>query len=92
VAKLLQDANERDEIADAQALERCEVCQMPILPDPTPEQMCIWLHAAVYSGELPGQEKWRYETPLPGWAAADFAGDKEVVASLLAASCLKQDT
>ncbi|RKP23227.1 pseudouridine synthase [Syncephalis pseudoplumigaleata] len=86
VAQLLQQANERDEAADAQAQARCEVCATSILPDPSPDQMCIWLHAAVYAGEGPGQEQWRYETPLPDWATAEFEGDEKVVAELLAAT------
>ncbi|KAJ2794500.1 DRAP deaminase [Coemansia guatemalensis] len=41
----------------------CEVCENPNMPDPTPEQLCIWLHALRYSG--PG---WSFKTTLPDWA------------------------
>ncbi|KAJ2480351.1 DRAP deaminase [Coemansia sp. RSA 2131] len=46
----------------------CEKCSNPVLPDPRPDELCIWLHAWRYSG--PG---WAYETELPEWAqkAAD---------------------
>ncbi|KAJ2745060.1 DRAP deaminase [Coemansia sp. BCRC 34301] len=42
---------------------KCDKCADPFLPDPTPDQLCIWLHAWRYSG--PG---WSYETDLPEWA------------------------
>ncbi|KAJ2498616.1 DRAP deaminase [Coemansia sp. RSA 1972] len=46
----------------------CDKCSNPVLPDPRPDELCIWLHAWRYSG--PG---WAYETELPEWAqkAAD---------------------
>ncbi|KAI9596770.1 pseudouridine synthase [Syncephalis fuscata] len=83
VAQLLQEADQRDGIADANAKDHCTICQLPLLPDPTPEQMCIWLHAAVYAGEI-DNKPWRYETPLPSWATPEFDGDKEIVASIMA--------
>ncbi|KAJ1672336.1 DRAP deaminase [Coemansia sp. RSA 25] len=42
---------------------KCDKCADPFLADPTPDQLCIWLHAWRYSG--PG---WSYETELPEWA------------------------
>ncbi|KAJ2895296.1 DRAP deaminase [Coemansia aciculifera] len=48
---------------DSEAPRKCDKCADPFLPDPTPEQLCIWLHAWRYSG--PG---WSYETELPEWA------------------------
>ncbi|KAJ2375866.1 DRAP deaminase [Coemansia sp. RSA 2607] len=42
----------------------CDKCMDPVMPDPTEDELCIWLHAWRYSG--PG---WSYETPLPEWAA-----------------------
>ncbi|KAJ1822797.1 DRAP deaminase [Coemansia sp. RSA 2599] len=49
---------------DTQGVPRvCDKCTDPVLPDPKPEELCIWLHAWRYSG--PG---WSYETPLPEWA------------------------
>ncbi|RKP08180.1 pseudouridine synthase, partial [Thamnocephalis sphaerospora] len=85
--RLLQEANERDEAADAQAAHRCDECQQPILPDPTSDQLCIWLHAAVYAGETAG-EHWRYTTRMPTWAADDFDGDH---AAVKAANASPQD-
>ncbi|KAJ2614467.1 DRAP deaminase [Coemansia sp. RSA 1365] len=41
----------------------CDVCANPSMPDPTLDQLCIWLHAWRYSG--PG---WSFKTPLPDWA------------------------
>ncbi|KAJ2866527.1 DRAP deaminase [Coemansia aciculifera] len=49
--------------ADADAPRKCEKCSDPFLPDPTSDELCIWLHAWRYSG--PG---WSYETELPEWA------------------------
>ncbi|KAJ1864492.1 DRAP deaminase, partial [Coemansia sp. RSA 486] len=49
---------------DTQGVPRvCDKCTDPVLPDPKPEELCIWLHAWRYSG--PG---WSYETPLPAWS------------------------
>ncbi|KAJ1663288.1 DRAP deaminase [Coemansia sp. RSA 1813] len=41
----------------------CPKCSNPTYPDPTPDELSIWLHAWRYSG--PG---WTFETPLPAWA------------------------
>ncbi|KAJ2719421.1 DRAP deaminase [Coemansia sp. Benny D115] len=49
--------------ADGGSKGCCVTCASPILPDPTEDELCIWLHAWRYSG--PG---WSYETPLPAWA------------------------
>ncbi|XP_072758356.1 pseudouridylate synthase RPUSD2 isoform X2 [Anoplolepis gracilipes] len=38
--------------------------------DPKPSDLVMYLHAWRYCG--PG---WEYETPLPAWAASDWAGD-----------------
>lgn len=40
----------------------CEVCGTPRLPDPTEDQLCIWLHAWRYRGP-----EWSYTTVLPEW-------------------------
>ncbi|KAJ2831480.1 DRAP deaminase [Coemansia furcata] len=53
-----------DAPANADAPRKCDKCADPFMPDPTPEQLCIWLHAWRYSG--PG---WSYETDLPQWAS-----------------------
>ncbi|KAJ2624491.1 DRAP deaminase [Coemansia sp. RSA 1358] len=54
-----------DQVNGAEELENrlCEKCASPAYPDPTEEELAIWLHAWRYSG--PG---WTYETPLPAWA------------------------
>ncbi|KAJ2389403.1 DRAP deaminase [Coemansia sp. RSA 2611] len=49
---------------DADAPRKCDKCSDPFMPDPTPDQLYIWLHAWRYSG--PG---WSYETKLPAWAS-----------------------
>ncbi|KAJ1844585.1 hypothetical protein LPJ70_002886, partial [Coemansia sp. RSA 2708] len=41
----------------------CEKCSNPVLPDPLPHELCIWLHAWRYSGP-----DWSFETELPEWA------------------------
>ncbi|KAJ1740273.1 DRAP deaminase [Coemansia sp. RSA 989] len=43
---------------------KCDKCSTPMLPDPKPSELSIWLHAWRYSGS-----DWTYETPLPEWAA-----------------------
>ena len=44
----------------------CTECQNPI-PDPKPNELCIYLHALSYKG--PG---WEYKTSTPEWANADW--------------------
>ncbi|KAJ2313553.1 DRAP deaminase [Coemansia sp. RSA 2704] len=41
----------------------CEKCSNPVLLDPLPHELCIWLHAWRYSGP-----DWSFETELPEWA------------------------
>ncbi|KAJ2661498.1 DRAP deaminase [Coemansia sp. RSA 1200] len=41
----------------------CTKCATPMYPDPTPDELSIWLHAWRYSG--PG---WTFESSLPDWA------------------------
>ncbi|KAJ2082200.1 DRAP deaminase [Coemansia sp. RSA 988] len=53
----------RQVCANSDGPRMCELCANPNMPDPTPDQLCIWLHAWRYSG--PG---WSFKTPLPGWA------------------------
>eukprot|EP01105_Mastigella_eilhardi_P009224 TRINITY_DN2191_c0_g1_i3.p1 TRINITY_DN2191_c0_g1~~TRINITY_DN2191_c0_g1_i3.p1 ORF type:complete len:404 (+),score=69.12 TRINITY_DN2191_c0_g1_i3:86-1297(+) len=43
----------------------CPQCQQPV-PDPAPDQMCIWLHALSYSCG----DAWSYTTEMPAWANA----------------------
>ncbi|KAJ2161967.1 DRAP deaminase [Coemansia sp. RSA 552] len=49
--------------ADLDDPRTCSKCANVDLPNPKPDELCIWLHAWRYSG--PG---WSYETPLPEWA------------------------
>lgn len=61
-------------------------------PDPRVDQLCIWLHAMQY--EFPSsdpadkledgsvQATWTVRSPLPVWAAEDFADDRKIVDAL----------
>ena len=43
--------------------EVCEVCRIPLLPDPTPDELYIYLHAIKY-----WTDAWSFEDELPWWA------------------------
>ncbi|KAL6055611.1 RNA pseudouridylate synthase domain containing protein 2 [Balamuthia mandrillaris] len=43
---------------------RCNVCGEEALPDPSPEELCIWLHAYSYSYH----GKWSFCAGMPSWA------------------------
>ena len=45
----------------------CPECTQP-LPDPTSEELSLFLHALSYEGE-----GWKYSTEKPYWTADDFA-------------------
>lgn len=45
--------------------ENCPECEAPLFTDPTPDELCIFLHAWKYRA-LDGT--WGYETKLPDWA------------------------
>ncbi|SCV68100.1 BQ2448_221 [Microbotryum intermedium] len=45
----------------------CRDCFTPLVPDPRPEQLFIWLHALRYR-----TTEWDYSSPLPYWAEADY--------------------
>jgi hypothetical protein len=54
--------------------EYCKKCGVPLLPDPRPEQLFIWLHAMRYT-----TDKWDFASELPSWARDDWEpneGDK----------------
>jgi len=58
--------------------EYCPICGLPLLPDPKPNQLCIWLHAKRYS-----TESWDFETTeLPSLADADWVGWEEAMGEL----------
>lgn len=63
--------NENNE--KAKSMVACPVCSVLSLPDPTPDALCIWLHAIKYS-----TEDWSYETDYPSWAKDGL--DQSVVA------------
>ncbi|GAA94995.1 uncharacterized protein L969DRAFT_97569 [Mixia osmundae IAM 14324] len=48
----------------------CVRCHLPLLPDPRPDQLFIWLHALRYSSE-----DWDYSSELPTWAREDWQPD-----------------
>ncbi|KAJ2713703.1 DRAP deaminase [Coemansia spiralis] len=58
-----QNQAEHDQCVSAGDSGVCGVCEWPAMPDPTPDQLCIWLHAWRYSGR-----GWSYETDFPAWA------------------------
>ncbi len=41
----------------------CELCQK-VYRDPTPDELCIFLHAFDYTGP-----DWHFRAPVPEWAA-----------------------
>ncbi|KAJ3292929.1 RNA pseudouridylate synthase domain containing protein 2 [Borealophlyctis nickersoniae] len=45
-------------------------------PDPTPEQMCIWLHAISYVHRGGG---WNFVCPAPDWAQPKFEDDRDAL-------------
>lgn len=45
----------------------CNICGIPLIPDPLPGQLYIWLHAMKYS-----TDEWAYESKLPEWAREDW--------------------
>lgn len=61
-----------DKMAAAESLvldvedDICPDCAHPF-PDPSPQDLTMWLHALTYKG--PG---WSFETALPSWATKDF--------------------
>ena len=58
----------------------CKTCGVPLLPDPKPNQLCIWLHATRYSSEKGG---WNYESKeLPKWAEADWKDWEDAMSQL----------
>jgi hypothetical protein len=49
----------------------CRLCGQPLLPDPRPEQLYIWLHACRYRSKA-----WDVASPsLPEWAREDWDGE-----------------
>jgi tRNA pseudouridine synthase 9 len=61
---LLDEMVARDGDAFDEALDKDAVCPECVMerPDPTPEQLCIYLHAYRYSCSA-----WAFETALPEW-------------------------
>lgn len=58
----------------------CPTCGVPLLPDPKPAQLCIWLHARKYSSEKGG---WSFESDrLPSWATEEWLGWEQAMAQL----------
>lgn len=49
----------------------CRACGVPLLPDPRPEQLFIWLHAMKYSSP-----EWDFSSKyLPNWASDNWDGE-----------------
>lgn len=58
----------------------CPTCGVPLLPDPKPAQLCIWLHARRYSSEKGG---WDFESDkLPDWASEEWPGWEKALADV----------
>ncbi|GAA5879372.1 hypothetical protein JCM1840_006025 [Sporobolomyces johnsonii] len=45
----------------------CKTCFTPLMPDPRPEQLFIWLHAMRYK-----TTEWDWKSELPYWAEGDY--------------------
>ncbi|KAJ2773220.1 DRAP deaminase [Coemansia nantahalensis] len=58
-----QEEHDRYAAAATDGSGVCGVCECPMMPDPTPDELCIWLHAWRYSGR-----GWSHETEFPAWA------------------------
>ncbi|KDN45621.1 pseudouridine synthase [Tilletiaria anomala UBC 951] len=52
---------------ETEACGMCDECKIPLLPDPRPEELFIYLHAMKYE-----TEEWCYEDELPWWAREDW--------------------
>lgn len=58
----------------------CPTCGVPLLPDPKPAQLCIWLHARRYSSVQGG---WDFESDkLPDWASEEWPGWEKALADV----------
>lgn len=55
--------------ADAAPMDTdvCETCRIPLLPDPTPEELYIYLHAIKY-----WTDQWSFQDELPWWASEQW--------------------
>jgi tRNA pseudouridine synthase 9 len=51
--------------AEKMSGEVCEVCKTPLYTDPGAQELGIWLHSLRYEDQ---DGRWRYKSPLPGWA------------------------
>ncbi|PWY99063.1 pseudouridine synthase [Testicularia cyperi] len=50
-----------------QSSDFCPECKIPLLPDPKPEELYIYLHAIKY-----WSDEWTFEDTLPWWAREDW--------------------
>ncbi|EST04785.1 Pseudouridine synthase, RsuA/RluB/C/D/E/F [Kalmanozyma brasiliensis GHG001] len=50
-----------------QSSDFCPECKIPLLPDPRPEELYIYLHAIKY-----WTDEWSFEDALPWWAREDW--------------------
>nr|XP_054748934.1 LOW QUALITY PROTEIN: pseudouridylate synthase RPUSD2-like [Lytechinus pictus] len=55
-----------DEKTDKLAVSLCRECRNP-MPDPEPNEMCIYLHALTYKGP-----DFEFSAPMPAWAQEHF--------------------
>ena len=58
--------------AETEASGMCEECKIPLLPDPRPEELFIYLHAMKYE-----TDEWSYQDELPWWAREDWTDQLE---------------
>ncbi|GAA6008011.1 hypothetical protein JCM10207_006998 [Rhodosporidiobolus poonsookiae] len=64
------DAGSAEEVFEPEVGEEggfCTTCFTPLLPDPRPEQLFIWLHAMRYT-----TLDWDFKSELPPWAEPDY--------------------
>lgn len=54
-------------VTDNEAVGWCEECHLPLLPDPDPSSLFIYLHAIRYE-----TDRWSFEDEMPWWALEDW--------------------
>ncbi|KAI5478778.1 drap deaminase [Pseudohyphozyma bogoriensis] len=59
----------KETVVDEDGLGYCEECFTPMMKDPRPEQLFIWLHAMRYR-----TEEWDWSSEMPYWAQEEWDG------------------
>ncbi|KAK4057726.1 hypothetical protein OIO90_001374 [Microbotryomycetes sp. JL221] len=64
---VIDSKQDNDVLHESNGAKFCATCFTPIIPDPKPEQLFIWLHAMRYK-----TLEWDYCSPLPDWAESTY--------------------